>query len=129
RANDSGPALVTINQLSPIYVTFGVPQQHLAAIARFRATGGSLPTLVAPPGSEDHPEAGELTFIDNAVDVATGTIRLKATLPNAEQRLWPGQFANVTVTLANPEVLTVPVTAVQTSQTGQYVFVVTADNL
>ena len=126
RANESGAALVTINQLSPIYVTFGVPQQHLAALQRYRAAG-VLPVNVIPPGVDEQPELGQLTFIDNMVDPATGTIRLKGTLPNERHRLWPGQFANVAVTLATPEVLTVPASAVQTSQSGQHVFVVKED--
>ncbi len=94
RSNDTGTPLVTINQISPIYVTFGVPQQYLAALTRYRATG---------------------------------TLKLKGSFPNASHRLWPGQFATVTVTLSSPEALTVPGSAVQTSQTGQHVFVVKAD--
>jgi multidrug efflux system membrane fusion protein len=100
RANDQ-QAMVTINQIDPIYVTFGVPQQHLAAINRFRAEG-SLKVKVTPPGTDERPEFGELTFIDNTVDATTGTIRLKGTLSNEKHRLWPGQFASVTVTLAEP---------------------------
>lgn len=121
-------ALVTINQLTPIYVTFGVPQQHLAALNRYRAER-SLEVKVAPPGVDEKPVLGELTFVDNMVDAATGTIKLKATFPNADQRLWPGQFASVTVTLAEPEVLTVPTAAIQNSQAGQFVFVVSGDRI
>ncbi len=128
RANESGAPLVTINQVSPIYVTFGVPQQHLAALTRYRAQG-VLPVSVVPPGVDEKPEKGELTFIDNTVNASTGTIRLKGTLANAEQRLWPGQFASVSVTLASPEVLTVAARAVQTSQSGQHVFVVNNDRV
>ena len=127
RANDPG-ALVTINQVNPIYVTFGVPQQYLAAITRYQSEG-SLAVRVIPPGFNEPPQLGELTFIDNTVDSATGTIRLKATLKNDQHRLWPGQFANVGVTLANPEVLTVASAAVQTSQTGQHVYVVSPDRI
>jgi multidrug efflux system membrane fusion protein len=127
RANDSG-TLVTINQVSPIYVTFGVPQQYLAAINRYRAER-SLSVRVIPPGTDEKPEVGELTFLDNMVDSTTGTIRLKATFANEQQRLWPGQFANVLVTLADPEVLTVASSAVQTSQTGQHVYVISADRI
>src|SRR5688500_3467772 len=127
RANDPG-ALVTINQVSPIYVTFGVPQQYLAAINRYQSEG-SLVVRVIPPGLNEAPEIGELTFIDNTVDSATGTIRLKATFKNEQHRLWPGQFANVMVTLANPEVLTVASSAIQTSQTGQHVYVISADRI
>ncbi|MGH7955747.1 MAG: efflux RND transporter periplasmic adaptor subunit [Opitutaceae bacterium] len=127
RANDPG-ALVTINQVSPLYVTFGVPQQFLAAINRYQAQG-SLVVRVIPPGLNEPPEIGELSFIDNTVDSATGTIRLKATFKNEQHRLWPGQFANVMVTLANPEVLTVAAAAIQNSQTGQHVYVISQDRI
>ncbi len=125
RANDTG-FLVAINQLSPIYVTFGVPQQHLAAINRYRAAH-TLKVNVTPPGTDETPESGELTFVDNIVDSTTGTLKLKATFPNDSQRLWPGQFADVNLTLTAPEVLVVPSSAVQTSQTGQFVYVVNAE--
>lgn len=126
RANDSGAPLMTINQLNPIYVTFGVPQQYLAAVSRYRASG-TLRVAVVPPGADERPEVGELTFLDNTVDSTTGTIRLKGTFPNKENRLWPGQFATVTLTLASPEVTAVPANALQVSQAGQYVYVVKAD--
>jgi multidrug efflux system membrane fusion protein len=116
RLNDQA-ILVTINQLDPIYVTFGVPQHHLASLQHYRAQG-RLGVKVVPPGADFTPVEVELTFIDNTVDASTGTLRLKGTLPNAGHRLWPGQFANVAVTLAEPEVLTVPAAAVQPSQTG-----------
>jgi multidrug efflux system membrane fusion protein len=80
-----------------------------------------------PPGADERPEVGDLTFLDNTVDSTTGTIRLKGTFPNKENRLWPGQFATVTLTLASPEVTAVPANALQVSQAGQYVYVVKAD--
>jgi len=126
RVNEAGGLLVTINQLNPIYVTFGVPQQYLASLTRYRASG-TLHVNVVPPGLDERPEAGELTFMDNTVDASTGTLKLKGTFPNATQRLWPAQFAKVTVTLDSPEALTVPSSAIQTSQTGQYVYVIKAD--
>ncbi len=126
RANDSGAALMTINQLSPIYVTFGVPQQYLAALTRYRASGTLLVSVV-PPGSDEKPETGELTFMDNTVDSTTGTLKLKGSFPNTSHRLWPGQFATVAVTLSAPEVLAIPGSALQTSQSGQHVYVVKAD--
>jgi membrane fusion protein, multidrug efflux system len=128
RANEAGGVLVTINQLSPIYVTFGVPQQYLGTLNRYRAAG-TIKVRAVPPGPDEAPEEGELTFIDNTVDASTGTLRLKGTFPNATQRLWPAQFVNVIVTLASPEVLTVPGSALQTSQSGQFVYVVKADKL
>ena len=81
-----------------------------------------------PPGADEKPEIGELTFLDNTVDSATGTIRLKGSFPNRESRLWPGQFATVNLTLASPEVTAVPANALQVSQSGQYVYVVKADS-
>jgi multidrug efflux system membrane fusion protein len=126
RANDSGAPLVTINQLSPIYVTFGVPQQYLAALTRYRSSG-TLKVSVVPPGFDEKPEEGELTFLDNTVDTPTGTLKLKGTFPNASHRLWPGQFATVTLVLASPEALTIPGSSIQTSQRGQHVFVVRPD--
>lgn len=126
RANDTGD-LVTINQLSPIYVTFAVAQQHLPAILRYRSTG-ALRVAVAAGAGEPVLGRGELTFLDNTVDPATGTIKLKATCPNPDHRLWPGQFLTVTTTLAAPTVLTVPASAVQTDQSGRHVFVVRPDH-
>jgi len=125
-AADAGATLVTINQLSPIYVTFGVPQQYLGAVTRYSASR-TLKVEVVPPGLDEKPEKGELTFMDNMVDSSTGTLKLKGTFENASHRLWPGQFATVTVTLASPEVLTIASSALQTSQTGQHVFVVKPD--
>jgi multidrug efflux system membrane fusion protein len=127
RANEAGIALLSINQLNPIYVTFGVPQQYLAAINRYRAQA-RLAVRMTPPGLNEAPETGELTFIDNIVDTSTGTIKLKATFANEQNRLWPGQFGTASMTLANPTVLAIPSNAVQTSQTGQHVFVVKEDN-
>lgn len=126
RTNEAGGLLVTIHQLNPIYVTFGIPQQYLGTLSRYRATG-TLKVKVVPPGPDEKPEEGVLTFMDNTVDSSTGTLKLKASFPNAQQRLWPGQFATVSVTLATPEVLTVPSSSVQTSQTGQHVYVIKAD--
>lgn len=126
RINEAASFLVTINQLSPIYVTFGVPQQYFGSLVRYRATG-TLKVSVVPPGIDEKPEEGELTFMDNTVDSTTGTLKLKGTFPNSQQRLWPGQFATVTVTLAAPEVITIASSALQTSQSGQHVYVVKAD--
>jgi multidrug efflux system membrane fusion protein len=126
RASDATVSLVVINQMSPIYVTFSVPQQYLAAISRYRAAG-SISVAARPPGEIEAPETGELTFIDNAIDPTTGTLKLKASFPNDDRRLWPGQFANIRMTLTSPSVLVVPAAAVQNDQTGQHVFVVKPD--
>jgi len=124
--NDS--TLLTINQIQPIYVSFTVPQQQLPAIKRYMAEG-TLKVQVLPSG-DPKPVNGTVTFIDNTVDTATGTIRLKATFANEEKRLWPGQFVNVALTLTtDPDAIVVPSQAVQTGQQGQlYVFVVKPDS-
>jgi multidrug efflux system membrane fusion protein len=127
RASDANIALVVVNQLSPIYVTFSVPQQYLAALNRYRAAG-SLSVTAAPTSDAAAPERGDLTFIDNAIDPTTGTLKLKAVFPNEGHVLWPGQFADVHVTLASPEVLVVPSSAVQSDQAGQHVFVIKDDH-
>ena len=126
RVNDAGGQLVSVHQISPINVTFAVPQQYFGSLVRYRANG-ALKVKVVPPGTDERAEEGELTFMDNNVDASTGTLKLKGTFPNAQQRLWPGQFATVTVTLAAPEVITVASSAIQTSQAGQHIYVVKAD--
>ena len=118
--------LVVINQVSPTYVTFGVPQQHLDDLRRYRAAG-TVHVFATPSGDSGPPETGELIFIDNNVDSTTGMLKLKAAFPNESHRLWPGQFVTVSVTLASPEELVVPSAAVQNDQDGQHVFIVRAD--
>lgn len=125
KANDV-PVLVIINEVSPIYVTFSVPQQYLGSIKGFMAHS-SLP-LQAIPRGDSKPETGNLTFINNTVDPATGTIQLMGTFSNSGHRLWPGQFSNVTLRLAEQQnALVVPSQTVQTGQDGDYVFVVQPD--
>mgnify|MGYP005810476133 CR=1 FL=1 len=126
KANDT-PSLVTINQLSPIYVTFTIPEQFLSEVKRYMAL--HTLTVEASIPNDSQPAVGNLTFVDNAVDRQTGTIKLKATFENADRRLWPGQFVNVTMTLTTqPNAVVVPAQAVQAGQEGAYVFVVKADN-
>lgn len=126
KANDTTP-LVTITQATPIYVTFAVPEGELARVNRARASG-PVRVEAALPSDEAHPLAGVLTFVDNAVDTTTGTIRLKATFENPERRLWPGQFVKVTLTTGvEANALVVPSQAVQTGQDGPYVYVVKDD--
>jgi multidrug efflux system membrane fusion protein len=127
KANDTTP-LVTINQISPVYVTFALPESQLADL---RARGlGNVPVAATPrDGGGAQVQGGKLTFVDNAVDPQTGTIALKATFGNEGRALWPGQFVNVAMTLANRANATVvPVQAVQNGQKGQYVYVVNAGN-
>ncbi len=127
KANPDNP-MVTINQVTPIYVDFSVPQQFLPQIKQF-ATRGKLRVEALIPHQEDNPVRGTLSFIDNNVDLTTGTIKLKGTFQNTDRRLWPGQFVNVVLTLSEqPNAIVVPAQAVQTGQEGQYVFIVKADN-
>lgn len=124
KENDS--TLVTINQITPIHVDFTVPEKYLAEIKRYSA--GKELTVHAYIPNEAQPEEGILTFINNTVDNATGTIALKATFPNPRKRLWPGQFLNVVVTLTERTAVLVPSRAVLSGQKGTYVFLVKPDN-
>ena len=126
-ANDPNP-LVIINQIVPIAVSFTVPEQYLNDIdANQQKSGGKLSVqAVLRDGSPSLP--GELIFFDNSVDSATGTVQLKATFPNADKRLWPGQFVDVLLTVSDrSNSITVPTTAVQEGQSGSFVFVVTKE--
>jgi len=158
RANDA-TAMIVINQVSPIYVTFSVPGRYLGDIRRYQAQK-PLEVLAQgqaslPPGAQAPPpqvlqpstsqqvapgqgatmpvkpglmERGRVSFIDNAVDAQTGTIKLKATFDNTDQGLWPGLFVQVTLSLTSDEnAIVVPASAVQPSASGQYVYVVKAD--
>lgn len=126
KANDV-PVLVTINQINPIYVTFSVPENQLADIKKFMGSG-SLKVEAFIPNDNGPAEQGTLSFLDNAVDTATGTIKIKGTFANTGRRLWPGQFVNVVLTLTSiPNAVVVPAQAVQTGQSGQFVFVVKPD--
>ena len=119
--------LIVINQITPIDVSFSVPEQFLPEIRKHMASK-KLQVEASSPQSDEHPEKGTITFVDNAVDTSTGTIRLKGAFANRERKLWPGQFVNVVLTLTEePNVIVVPSQAIQTGQEGQYVFVVKPD--
>jgi multidrug efflux system membrane fusion protein len=125
KANDV-PVLVVINQIHPVYVEFSVPEQHLPAIQREFARGRML--TEATLQEDPRPVQGTLTFLDNLVDRATGTIRLRATFSNEDSRLWPGQYVNVSLTVSQQnDAIVVPSTVVQSGQDGTYVFVVKSD--
>jgi len=125
KANDV--PLVLINQVSPIDVFFAIPQRDLGGIRTYMAEG-DLPVEAIIPDDPDHPEKGRLTFVDNAVDADTGTIQLGALFPNANERLWPGQYVRVRLSLTVQKNATVvPTRAVQTGNSGKYVFVVRKD--
>jgi len=119
--------LVVINRIDPIFVTFSVPEQRLAAI-RAAQSGQGLQVRAVISGDSHPVDGGRLTFIDNQVDRATGTLRLKATFDNPEGRLWPGQFVTANLTLGIQRgVVVIPGAAVQPGQKGSYVFVVKSD--
>ena len=126
KANEQ--ALVTILQLQPVYVAFSVPHKDVPEILTRK--GQPMPVVVTVPGSDGTAhEAGVVTFVDSAVDKTTGTLFVRATQQNQDQRLVPGQFVNVTMTLGvEPDVLVVPSVAVQAGQAGMFVFVVKADS-
>ncbi len=120
--------LVVINQVRPIKVTFSLPQANLPEIQRQMARI-KLQVRVCIPGEEDQPETGELVFVNNTVDQPTGTIQLKGLFANIQERLWPGQYVNVTLVLSKqPDAIMIPSHAVQVGQKGQYVFVVKTDS-
>jgi membrane fusion protein, multidrug efflux system len=119
--------LMTIAQIEPIYVTFSVPAIQLNAV---KAGFGKnkIPVTVTPQDGSATPVEGDLAFIDNSVDASTDTIKLKARYPNTDHRLWPGQFARVSVRVTTiPHALVLPNQAVQTGQDGQFVFLVKGD--
>jgi multidrug efflux system membrane fusion protein len=124
KANDVD--LLTINQLRPIYVTFNVPETNLSLIKAHMAAGDV--SVEANLEGDNAVERGKLNFVENTVDVATGTIRLKALFENPVTKLWPGQFVRVLVKLnVSADSIIVPATAVQTGQDGKFVFVVKPD--
>jgi len=120
------PVLIVINQVTPIYIDFSIPEQYLGAVDTFMKRGRL--GVQATPYGDTKPETGYLTFIDNNVDTTTGTIKLKGTFENADHRLWPGQFSTVLLRLAEDENATVvPSQAVQTGQNGDIIWVVKTD--
>jgi multidrug efflux system membrane fusion protein len=121
------PVLIVINQVTPIFVNFSIPEQYLGAVQKFMARGKLR--VEATPYGETKPEMGTLTFVDNTVDNTTGTIKLKARFENSDHRLWPGQFSTVLLRLAQDEDATVvPSQAVQTGTRGDFIYVVKSDS-
>src|SRR6478609_4160804 len=127
KANDTSP-LVVLNQVVPINASFSVAAQRLAAVRKYQADG-ELQVTAQVPNSGLAPVSGKLSFIDNATDETTGTIKLKAEFPNVDKALWPGQFVDVVITLTHQDdAIVVPPAAVQNGPNGQYVFVVKPDH-
>jgi multidrug efflux system membrane fusion protein len=125
KANDT-QALLTINQLSPIFVNFALPGQDVDTVRAAQSKG--VLAVQATGDGIDGKIGGELSFIDNAIDPTTNTVKLRASFNNADEKLWPGQFVNITLTLGNDaNALAVPDAAVKAGPNGNYVFVVKAD--
>lgn len=126
-AANADDSLITISQIRPIYVNFSIPQRLLPDIKKYSANG-KLEVDALPPKDAGHPVRGELTFVDSGVNTQTGTIQLKGTFANADERLFPGQFVNVVLKLSEePNAITIPSQAVQSGQQGQFVYVVKPD--
>ncbi len=126
KANDK--PLVTINRIQPVDVSFSVPERYLGRIRQRMAERGRLPVR-AEPGQDDPSVGGELDFVDNAVDQSTGTVLLKASFVNADERLWPGEFVDVWLVLGEQaDAVVVPTQAVERGQEGTYVYVIGSDD-
>lgn len=127
RPSDTNP-LVTLTAIRPIEVSFNLPESLLGAVRRGQLRA-PLDVVATTPQDLSPPVAGKLVFIDNIVDRQSGTITLKASFPNEDTRLWPGQLVSITLTLrVDHDALTVPDSAIMTGQKGRYVFVVRLDN-
>jgi multidrug efflux system membrane fusion protein len=117
--------LVTIEQVKPVYAEFALPERHLAALRARRDAPPPVRLTTSGGGKEI---VGELAFVNNAVDPATGTILLKARVANEDEALWPGQSIDVFLRVADrARAIVVPASAVPTGQQGDYVYVVTAE--
>lgn len=120
--------LITITQVTPVYVTFSLPAVHLDEVKHHQADG-AIEVSATPQTTGGQTATGKLTFVDNAVDPSTDTIKMKATFPNTDRSLWPGQFARVNIRVATlPQATVVPSEAVQNGQDGQFVFLVKRDS-
>jgi multidrug efflux system membrane fusion protein len=125
KANDT-QALLTLNQLAPIFVSFAVPGQYVDRVRNAQDKG--VLGVEATGGGIDKKISGELSFVDNAIDPATNTVKLRASFANADERLWPGQFVSISLTLgSDADALVVPDAAVKAGPNGNYVFVVKPD--
>jgi multidrug efflux system membrane fusion protein len=126
-ATDSN-GLVVLTQMRPISIVFTLPEQNLALIQQHINTGGALTTFAVDRDNHAPFAEGKLAVIDNQIDTSTGTIRLKATFPNTDSKLWPGQFVNVRLLLeTRKDATVVPASAVQRGPDGTFVFVISND--
>jgi RND family efflux transporter MFP subunit len=114
--------IATINQMAPLYVTFALPQGSLPALRQ--ALANETATIDAVVPGETRKATGQVTMIENAVDMTTGTVPVRATMPNTDELLWPGTLVTVRLSFREEEAVVVPNIAIQVSQTGSFVFVV-----
>jgi multidrug efflux system membrane fusion protein len=128
RASDGGDGLVTITQMKPLRVSFTLPERDLTAV-RAADAQGDVAVRVFVHGAAQPLASGSLNFIDSSVDTASGTITAKATVPNDDGALWPGQYVDIELVLGKiPDAVTIPTVAVQPGQEGPFVYVVGADS-
>ncbi len=119
--------LVIINKISPIYVSFSVPEQHLNSLLRSKESDDLIVSIETSSGQKI--KDGKIVFIDNNIDIASGTIKLKALMPNENEILWPGQFVKVFLNVYNKKnALVIPTKAIQINQNGSFVFVINQNN-
>jgi multidrug efflux system membrane fusion protein len=121
-------SLLTIQRMDPIYADFTIPENDLTAVQR-NMRGGTLKVEARLPESDENPREGSLTFLDNAVQNGTGTVKLRATIPNTDHRFWPGRFVNVRLILSTQQnAVVIPATAPQMSAKGTFVYVIKQDS-
>jgi RND family efflux transporter MFP subunit len=121
RSADTVP-MAMINQMSPVYVTFTIPQKYLPDIRRALAAESGNVEIIIP--GESKRATGTVSMIENAVDLTTGMATVRATMPNQDELLWPGTLVTAQMTLRTENAVVVPAAAVQVSQTGPFVYVV-----
>jgi len=125
---NSGNPLVNIKSIDPLYLDFTIPERKLPGVKAAMASA-TLKVELSPAGDSDGPYSGELQMVDNMVDDTTGTISLRAIIPNPDRVLWPGQYATVKLIVSTiKDAILVPVDAVQLGQKGMYLYVITGDN-
>lgn len=125
---NSGPALVNIQTMDPLYVDFSVPERNLPAI-RDNMAKDTLSIQFTVAGDDRGPYTGKLQLVNNTVDSSTGTISLRATVPNKERMLWPGEFVNIRLIVSTlKNAIIVPESAIRLGQKGPYIYVINQDN-
>lgn len=128
-ADTSTGGLLTITQMSPLQVTFSIPERNLDEYRAALGKGGSVPVEITAPDDKAPRATAALAFIDSSIDASSGTITAKANVTSGENKLWPGQYVNVVTQLGSYDnALTVPLIAVQQDATGSFVFAVDGSN-